>query len=87
MAVPLADHGLLQCDNDAAPEWVTYQYRTAHPILRCLTSKLLEWIADNLGIELQIPAKREAKWIEGGLNQILAKNLVPNGDGGTLEGI
>ena len=26
-AVPLVDHGLLQCDNDAAVEWVTYKYR------------------------------------------------------------
>ena len=53
-AVPLADHGLLQCDDDVAPEWVTYQYCTAHSILRWLPSKLAEWIADNLGTELQI---------------------------------
>ena len=57
LAVPLADYRLLQCENDAAQEWVTYQYRTAYPILRWLPSKLTEWIADNLGTALQVPAK------------------------------
>ena len=49
-AVPLA------CDDDAAPEWVTYNYRTSHSILRWLPSKLAEWIGDNMRAELQISA-------------------------------
>ena len=81
-AVPRAGHGLLQCDNGVAREWVTNQYSTAHPILRWLPSKLAEWIADT---ELQIPAEKEGKWTVGELNQILANNLVPNGDGGHLR--
>lgn len=84
-AVPVDGQGLLLCDDDAAPEWVTYKFRTAHPILRWLPSKLAEWIADNLSAELRIPAKKEAKWTVGELNQILASNLVPNGDGGHLR--
>jgi hypothetical protein len=84
-AVPVDGHGLLLCADAAAPEWVTYQYRTAHPILRWLPSKLAEWIADNLSAELRIPAMKEDKWTVGELNQILANNLVPNGDGGHLR--
>ena len=50
LAVPLAVDGLLQCDNDVAPEWATYQYRTAHSIQCWLPSKLAEWIVDNLNL-------------------------------------
>ena len=53
-AVPLPDHGLLQCDNDTSPEWVIYKYSTFHSVV-------------------------------GELNQILANNLVPNGDDGHLR--
>ena len=73
-------------DDDAAPEWVTYNYRTCHSIqvLRWLPSKLAEWIGDNKRAELQIPAMTQDKWTVGELNQILANNLVPvlGGDGG-----
>ena len=90
-AVPLAEHGLLQCDNDAAPdsrpEWVIYKYRTSHSILRWLPSKLAQRIGDNMQAELQIPAMTQAKWTVGELNQILANNLMPNGDGGHLRTI
>ena len=88
LAAPLADRQLLQCDNDVDPVRVTitvYQYSAAHPIPRWLSSKLAEWSADDLGTELQIPAKKEAKWTVGELKQILANNLVPNGDGGHLR--
>ena len=78
-AVPLA------CDDDAAPEWVTYNYRTCHSILRWLPSKLAEWIGDNMRAELQISAMTQDKWTVGELNQILANNLVPGGDGGHLR--
>ena len=84
-AGPLADHGLLRCDNDASPEWVTYKYRASHSILRWMPSKLAEWIGDNMRLELQIPAMTQAKWTVGELNQILANKLVPHGDGGHLR--
>ena len=35
--------------------------------------------------ELQIPAMTEDKWTVEELNQILANNLVPGGDGGHLR--
>ena len=68
----------LACDNDAAPEWVTYNYHTLHSILRWLPLKLAQWIGDNMRAELHIPAMTQAKWTVGELlvNQILA-NLVP----------
>ena len=54
--------GLVPCADDARPEWVTYRYRTSHPILRWLPSKLAEWLAENLAEELAIPAKHGDKW-------------------------
>jgi hypothetical protein len=47
-AVQLPGHALLVSDdaNLNAPEWVTYQYRRAYPILcHWLPSKLAEWLA------------------------------------------
>ena len=32
----------------SAPEWLEYIYRTAHPVLRWLPTKLAEWIGENL---------------------------------------
>ena len=75
----------LVCENAAAPEWVTYQYRTSHPILRWLPSKLAQWLAENLQVELGIPSKQGARWTVAELNSILATNLVPNRDGGHLR--
>ena len=69
-AVPLA------CDDDVAPEWVTYNYCTCHSILRWLPWKLAEWNGDNMRPELQISAMTQDKWTVGELNQILANNLV-----------
>ena len=58
-------------------EWVTYQYRAQHPILRWLPSKLAEWIGDNYGPQLGIPPKSHADgWTVAELNAILEKNLV-----------
>ena len=51
-----------------APEWVTYQYRKAHPILRWLPTKLAEWLAENMQSELQIPPKQGAQWTVAELN-------------------
>ena len=58
-AVQLQGHHdvLLYSDEADAAEWVTYQYRKAHPVLRWLPSKLAaEWLAENMQAELAIPA-------------------------------
>jgi hypothetical protein len=65
--------------------WVTYAFRTAHPILRWLPSKLAVWLAENMRDELAIPEKQGAKYTVLQLNSILASNLVPNRDGGHLR--
>ena len=75
----------LACDDDAVPDWVTYNYSTCHSILRWLPSKLAKWIGDNMSAELQISAMTQDKWTVAELNQILANNLVPGGDGGHLR--
>jgi hypothetical protein len=48
---------MLDADDAATPEWVTYVFRTAHPILRSLPSKLAMWLAENMWEELAIPEK------------------------------
>ena len=60
--------GLVQCADDTQALWLTYPYHTAHHILRWLPSKLAEWMAENLGQELAIPAKHVDKWTEEELN-------------------
>ena len=81
----VAGLGVLVSDSVPAPEWVTYQYRKAHPILRWLPTKLAEWLAENMQSELQIPPKQDAQWTVAELNSILANHLVPNRDGGHLR--
>lgn len=67
---------------DEGGEWISYQYRTAHPILRWLPTKLAEWIGDNYGPELGIAPKKNADgWTVGELNTILENNLVPGSKG------
>jgi hypothetical protein len=64
-----------------ALEWISYQYRTVHPILCWLPTKLAEWISDNHWDVLGIPARRNADgwqhWQVGELNVILENNVVP----------
>ena len=55
------------------PEYITYAYRTAHPVLRWLPTKLAEWIGANLGDELP---KRGDLWTAAELNAIITGNLV-----------
>jgi hypothetical protein len=76
--------------NDAAtPEWVTYTFSTAHPILRWLPSKLAEWLVENMLEELAIPEKQvaqlQSQYTVQQLNSILVNNFVPNRDGGHLR--
>ena len=74
--------GLVPCTDDTRPEWVTYPYRNAHPILRWLPSKLAEWLSENLAEDFAIPAKHGDKWRVEEPNQILFKNLVSSGPSG-----
>ena len=76
---------VLLSDRVDEPEWVTYPYRKAHPILRWLPSKLAEYLAETMAADLAIPAKQGAKWTVAELNSILAKNLVPGRDGNHLR--
>jgi hypothetical protein len=78
---------MMDADDAATPEWVTYAFRTAHPILRWLPSKLAVWLAENMRDELAKPEKQGAKYPVPQLNSILASNLVPTGnwDGGHLR--
>ena len=39
--------------------WLEYVYRTAHPVLRWLPTKLAEWIGENLQDELGFPDKAD----------------------------
>ena len=61
---------------DPVPEWMTYEYRTAHPVLRWLPTKLAEWIGANHSDDLQIPDKAEDKWTATELNNIILNNIV-----------
>ena len=74
---------------DPAPEWISYEYRTTHPVLRWLPTKLAEWIGANLSEELLIPDKIEDKWTAAELNSILLNNVVrgPYGHLRTFGGI
>ena len=84
-AVLLPGHVLLVSDDADSPEWVTYQYRKAHPVLRWLPSKLAEWLAENMQAELAIPAKEGNRFTVAELNSILATVLGPNRYGGHLR--
>jgi len=85
----LVDRDAMLHNEDQAPsvEWVEYPYRTAHPIIRWLPSKLAEWIAENKGVDLGIAPKQGQKWSVKELNDILLNNLVecksPNKGEGT----
>ena len=89
-ALPLdsdSDNVQLLSDSVDNPEWVTYPYRKAHPILRWLPSKLAQYLAETMAIELAIPNKKGTRWTVAELNSILASNLVtvPGRDGNHLR--
>ncbi len=64
------------------PEWLEYIYRTAHPVLRWLPTKLAEWIGENLQDVLGFPDKANQRaepgsgWTPAELNHILHEHLV-----------
>ena len=66
----------------SSPTWLEYVYRTAHPVLRWLPTKLAEWIGENLQDELGFADKTDKRaaagsgWIPAELNNILQAHVV-----------
>ena len=66
----------------STPAWLEYVYRTAHPALRWLPTKLAEWIGENLQEELGFPDKADTRaepgtgWTPAELNHILQTHVV-----------
>ena len=66
----------------ASTAWLEYVYRTAHPALRWLPTKLAEWIGENLQEELGFPDKADKRappgtgWTPAELNHILQAHVV-----------
>ena len=64
------------------PEWLEYVYRTSHPVLRWLPTKLAEWIGENLQEVLGFPDKEDERadpgcgWTAAELNHILQAHVV-----------
>ena len=77
-ALPPADRDAVVHDEvlDPEQEWISYEYRKAHPVLWWLPTKLAEWIGENLSEELRIPPKNEDKWTAAELNTNLINNVV-----------
>jgi hypothetical protein len=69
-------------DGAAPPQWLEYIYRTAHPALRWLPTKLAEWIGENMQEELGFPDKADKRaqpgtgWTPSELNNILHNHVV-----------
>ena len=61
--------------DDCGQDHITYPYRTAHPVLWWLPTKLAECIGSNLGDELEISAKQGYLWTAAELNTITTGNL------------
>ena len=59
LALPLGHHSCF------SPDWLEYVYRTSHPVLRWLPTKLAEWIGKNLQESLGFPDKGDARfWMD-----------------------
>ena len=94
-ALPPADcDGVIHDDVlDPEPGWMSYEFLTAHTVLRWprLPTRLAEWImiGANLSEELLIPDKIKDKWTAAELNSFLLNNVVrgPHGHLRTLGGI
>jgi hypothetical protein len=61
---------------DHGEEYLPYAYRTSHPVLRWLPTKLAEWIGANLCEELNILDRQAPLWTAAELNTIITGNLV-----------
>jgi hypothetical protein len=73
---------LLPAGHLATPTWLEYVYRTAHPVLCWLPTKLAEWIGENLQDELGFPDTADQRavpgtgWTHAELNHILQAHVV-----------
>jgi hypothetical protein len=62
--------------------WLEYVYRTAHPALRWLPTKLAEWIGENMQDELGFADKADklaatgTGWTPAELNNVLQAHVV-----------
>ena len=69
-------------DGSSPPDWLEYVYRTAHPALRWLPTKLAEWIGENMQEELGFADKANKRaqpgtgWTPAELNSILQDHVV-----------
>ncbi len=69
-------------DGFSPPKWLEYVYRTAHPALRWLPTKLAEWIGENMQDELGFADKADKRaqpgtgWTPAELNHILQDHVV-----------
>jgi hypothetical protein len=45
----------------SSPKWLEYVYRRDQPVLRWLTTKLVEWIRENLQHDLGFPDKGDRR--------------------------
>ncbi len=72
----------LQDGRQTTPKWLEYVYRTSHPVLRWLPTKLAEWIGENLQDELGFSDKADERaepgtgWTPAELNHILQAHVV-----------
>jgi hypothetical protein len=63
-------------------DWLEYIYRSSHPVLRWLPTKLAEWIGKNLQEPLSFPDKGDVRagpgsgWTATELNHILHAHVV-----------
>jgi hypothetical protein len=66
------------------PQWLEYIYRTAHPVLRWLPTKMAEWMGENMQDQprLGFPDKADQRaepgtgWTPAELNNILTAHVV-----------
>ncbi len=69
-------------DGASPPKWLEYIYRTAHPALHWLPTKLAEWIRENIRLQepqelgFQITPIRERSQASAGLNSIMHAHVV-----------
>ena len=67
---------------ESSATWLEYVYRTAHPALRWLPTKLTEWIGENMQDELGFADKADKRaatgtgWTLAELNNILQAHVV-----------
>ncbi len=68
--------------SSSSPDWLEYVYRTGHPVLCWLPTKLAEWIGENLQEALRFPDKADMRarpgtgWTPDELNHILQAHVV-----------